>query len=80
MREYFTIMVTENSKENLGLLTEKLNAGFFIDDRISVGRSTLMVLQKRHNRNNDLALRDVDSEPTGYYSGSILSAAVQSEG
>lgn len=43
-------MVTENSKENLGLLTEKLNNGFFIDDRITVGRSTMIVLQKRETR------------------------------
>jgi hypothetical protein len=48
MREYFTILVQENSKENLGLLTEKLNDGFYIDQTFNLGRSTLMVLQKRN--------------------------------
>lgn len=47
MREYFTVMIKENDTGNLKLLSEKLNEGFFIDDRISVGRSTVLTLQRR---------------------------------
>lgn len=47
MREYFTIMIKENDTSNLKLLTDKLNDGFHVEDRIEVGRSTVVTLQKR---------------------------------
>jgi len=47
MREYFTIMIKENDTGNLKLLTDKLNEGFYIDNHIPVGRSTVITLQKR---------------------------------
>jgi len=48
MREYFTIMVKENDTSTLKLLTEKLNDNFSIDDRIQVGKSTLLTLYRRN--------------------------------
>lgn len=47
MREYFTIMLKENDTSNLKLLAEKLTEGFYVDDRIEVGRSTVLTLQRR---------------------------------
>lgn len=44
---YFTIMIKENDTTNLKLLTEKLTQGFYINDRIEVGRSTVLTLRKR---------------------------------
>lgn len=46
MRTYFTIMIKENDTTNMKLLTEKLNEGFSLRDQISVGRSTVITLQK----------------------------------
>ena len=54
MKEYFTIMIQEGATNHLGTLTEKLNDGFYIDNYISVGRSTLLVLQKRVERSSVL--------------------------
>lgn len=44
---YFTVMVKEGETSNLKTLTEKLTDGYYIGDRIEVGRSTLLVLEKR---------------------------------
>lgn len=46
MREYFTIVVKENSNENLGLLTEKLNSGFHVDRYYEVGKGGIFILEK----------------------------------
>ena len=56
MDEYFTVMLKENDTSNLKLLNEKLTDGFRIDDRIDVGRSTVVTLRRRV-RNNELTLR-----------------------
>lgn len=45
--EFFTILLKENSNDNMKLLTDKLNDGFHIEQYISVGRSTTVVLRKR---------------------------------
>lgn len=52
MREYFTIVVKENSNENLGLLTEKLNAGFHVDRYYEVGKGGIFILEKFTSREN----------------------------
>lgn len=63
MREYFTIMVKENDTSNLKLLTDKLNEGFYIDDRIEVGRSTLITLQRRPQVNlGQVPSRPIDTQ------------------
>jgi len=51
MREYFVVMIKEGSTENLKLLTEKLNAGFYIDNRYDVGRSLMITLRKDASEN-----------------------------
>lgn len=43
---HFTVMIKENDTSNLKLLTEKLNEGFYINERIEVGRSTVLTLRK----------------------------------
>lgn len=62
MREYFTVMFKENDTSNLKLLTEKLNAGFGIENQVSVGRSTVVTLSRYQRDNSDSIL--AESEPT----------------
>ena len=61
MDEYFTVMLKENDTSNLKLLNEKLTDGFRIDDRIDVGRSTVVTLRRRV-RNSELTLRSQTRE------------------
>jgi hypothetical protein len=56
MREYFTIAVKENSNENLGLLAEKLNAGFNVDRYYEVGKGGIFILEKFTPNNETLNL------------------------
>jgi hypothetical protein len=46
MKTFFTIMIKENDTANMGLLTEKLNDGYTVRDQITVGKSTVITLQK----------------------------------
>ena len=59
MVEYFTIMIKENDASNLKLLTEKLNDGFTVDERIEVGKSTVVALRRR---SSELSRRRVSRE------------------
>ena len=52
MREYFTVLIKENSTDNFKLLTEKLNAGYHIDSRCEVGRSLMLILVKYNEESN----------------------------
>ena len=58
MREYLTVMIKENDTTNLGFLTERLNEGYRVDDRIDVGRSTVITLYRRTEEQN--VLRDLE--------------------
>lgn len=64
MREYFTIMVKENDTSNLKLLTEKLNAGFYISNHIPAGRSTVITMEKQTQNRNILrnSAPEIESE------------------
>lgn len=63
MREYFTIMIKENDTTNLKLLQEKLTEGFYLNDRIEVGRSTVLTMQRMVETNSSRTTnRTVESE------------------
>lgn len=51
--EHITILLKENTTDNLKLLTEKLNEGYYINDRIVVGRSTVLALRKPQRETRD---------------------------
>jgi hypothetical protein len=51
MREYFTVVIKENSTENMGLLTEKLNDGFGVDRFYEVGKMGVFILEKHTHSN-----------------------------
>lgn len=55
-------MIKENDTSNLKLLTEKLNDGFYVEDRIEVGRSTVVTLQKRRESNTRSVMRNYVQE------------------
>jgi hypothetical protein len=84
MDNHFTIMLKENDTSNLKLLTEKINEGFYVNERIEVGRSTVIILRKpeeRRNRNNryaDLIERAVENEMV-YGSSTLASIAPVAE-
>lgn len=74
---YETIMIKENDVTNLNKVTEKLNEGFRIDDRIEVGRSTVLTMRKRvlteqMNRRAQREYRDVET-------GGLLEAVTMTE-
>lgn len=50
MTRFFTIGANENDNNSAKLLAQKLNEGFVIDDRVPVGRSTIIVLENREMR------------------------------
>jgi hypothetical protein len=58
MREYFSIMIKENDTSTLKLLTEKLNEGFVYDNQYTVGRSTVITLQKYTQTRENLIARN----------------------
>lgn len=64
MREYFTIMLRENSDEGLKLLTQKLNSGFTVNQRVEVGRSTLVILEKYTRQEGEVNYRTIEAATT----------------
>jgi hypothetical protein len=81
MDKHFSILLKENDTNNLKLLTEKLNEGFYVNERIEVGRSTVIVLRKPEERTRRSRYADlVDQAVEGVlYSGSSLIAVEQTE-
>lgn len=76
--EYFTIVLKEGSSENMGLFTEKLNEGYYLDNKIQVGKSTTLVL--RNNKYEGKNLREEQQDvPGGYTLGNGIISSINSQ-
>ncbi len=77
MYEYFTVLLKENDTSNLKLLNDKLSEGFRLDDRIEVGRSTVLTLRKIKERETDIAMNNYDTQTEPASRGIISSGALR---
>ena len=74
MYEYFTVLLKENSNDNLKLLNDKMNAGFTVDNQITVGKSTVVTLRKRAEPRVNTNLTYETDAAIPMLSGSVLTA------
>lgn len=73
MREYYTIMIAENANASaMKQLTDKMNEGFYVDNYLSVGRSMLIILQKRQEETLSRPTRNLVREMRDSVEGSSL--------